>query len=279
MYKITNKKILNEDVIKLDIEAPLIAKKAKAGQFVIIRVNEFGERIPLTIADYDRAKGTITIIVQKVGKTTFLLCELEKGKNIADITGPLGNPTEILKNKKVAVIGGGVGCAIAYPQAKALFKQNCDITIISGFRNKNLVILEDEMKAISNNLYIVTDDGSYGEKGFVTNKLEMLLNSGEEFDLVLAIGPMGMMKAVADITRIKKTPTVISMNALMIDGTGMCGCCRVKVDGKMKFACIDGPDFDAHLVDFDEAINRISIYKDKERQSFEKHLCRLGGAK
>ena len=275
MFKIIDKKMLNDIVAKIDIFAPLIAKKAKAGQFIILRINEFGERIPLTINNYDKDNGTITIIVQKIGKTTHLLAELNKGDTILDIVGPLGKPTEILKNKKIAIIGGGVGCAIAYPQAKAFWSNNCDVSIIAGFRNKDLVILEEEMKQISNKLYILTDDGSYGEKGFVTNKLNNLLVTKIPFDLILTIGPLGMMKAVADISKKYNIPTVASMNSLMIDGTGMCGCCRLKVNGKMRFSCVDGPDFDAHAVDFDEVIARNTIYRTQEDKKLGDHICRL----
>ena len=236
MYKIVQKRQLNSAVTLMEVEAPLIAKKAQAGQFIIFRVDEKGERVPLTIADYDREKGTVTIIFQIVGRSTMLLNQLEVGDSILDFVGPLGKPSEVEGFKKVAVIGGGVGCAIAYPTAKALFKNGTEVDMIAGFRSKDIVILEDEMRAACTNLYITTDDGTYGEKGFVTNKLQSLIDAGNKYDCVIAIGPVIMMKFVAQVTRPYGIKTIVSLNPIMIDGTGMCGGCRVKVDGKIKFA-------------------------------------------
>lgn len=259
------------------IDAPLIARKAKAGQFIIFRTDELGERIPLTIADYNDVEGTITIIFQKVGKSTHQLGLMEEGDYILDVVGPLGVPTHFEEGiKRVAVIGGGVGCAIAYPQAKALYSCGINVDVIAGFRSKDIVILEDEMKAVSDNLYITTDDGSYGTKGFVTAKLQELINSGNEYDCVIAIGPVPMMKFVCDVTKPYGIKTIVSLNPIMIDGTGMCGGCRVTVDGKIKYACVDGPDFDGHEVDFDELIRRNSAYKESEDHA-KSHICRLTG--
>ncbi len=273
MYKIVHKKKLNENVIRMEIEAPFIAKKAMAGQFIILRVDEHGERMPLTIADYNREKGTITIIFQVVGNTTKLLASLEEGDSLLDFVGPLGKATEFGKIKKACVIGGGVGCAIAYPSAKQLFYDNVRVDVIAGFRNKDIVILEDEFKAVCDNLYITTDDGSYGEQGFVTNKLKQLIDSGNEYDLVVAIGPVPMMKFVCDVTKPYGIKTIVSLNPIMIDGTGMCGGCRVNVGGEIKFACVDGPDFDGHLVNFDELMRRNSAYR--ERETHDKEHCRM----
>ena len=274
MFKIVKKDILNPSMTRMEIEAPLIAKKAKAGQFIILRVDEFGERIPLTIADYSEKKGTVTIIYQKVGATTRLLDSLNEGEYILDFIGPLGKATELDGYKKVAVIGGGAGCAIAYPQAKALHNMGTYVDVIAGFRNKDLIILEDEMSKISDRLIIMTDDGSNGYKGFVTNALEEQLKSGVDYDLVIAIGPLPMMKAVCMLTKEYNVKTIVSMNPIMIDGTGMCGGCRLTVGGKTKFACVDGPDFDGHEVDFDESIRRLGMYKKQEREAME-HPCRL----
>ena len=276
MYKIVQKRQLNSAVTLMEVEAPLIAKKAQAGQFIIFRVDEKGERVPLTIADYDREKGTVTIIFQIVGRSTMLLNQLEVGDSILDFVGPLGKPSEVEGFKKVAVIGGGVGCAIAYPTAKALFKNGTEVDMIAGFRSKDIVILEDEMRAACTNLYITTDDGTYGEKGFVTNKLQSLIDAGNKYDCVIAIGPVIMMKFVAQVTRPYRIKTIVSLNPIMIDGTGMCGGCRVKVDGKIKFACVDGPDFDGHLVDFDELMKRNTSYKEEEAEE-RAHVCRLTG--
>lgn len=264
MYKIVKKEVLNPTVTLMQIEAPFVAKRAKAGQFIILRVHEHGERIPLTIADHDEEKGTVTIIFQIVGKTTMLLNAKNEGDTIADFVGPLGKPSVIESGKNVCVIGGGVGCAIAYPTAKAFHEAGSRVTSIVGFRNKDLVILEDDFKACSDAYHLMSDDGSVGQKGLVTNKLEELIQSGEVFDEVVAIGPLIMMKFVCQLTKKYNIKTTVSMNPIMIDGTGMCGCCRLMVDGKMKFACVDGPDFDGHLVDFDEAMKRNSAYKEQE---------------
>ena len=274
MYKIIRKKVLNPTVVLMDIAAPAIAKKAEPGQFIILRVDEEGERIPLTIADYDRENGTVTIIFQVVGQTTMALSKLEEGEYISDFVGPLGVASHVDGLKKVAVICGGVGSAIAYPVAKKLHNLGAKVDVIVGFRNKDLLILEDEFKAASDRLFIMTDDGSYGEKGLVTSALERLIKEGNEYDEVIAIGPIVMMKFVAQLTKTYGIKTVVSMNPIMIDGTGMCGGCRLSVGGKVKFACVDGPDFDGHEVDFDEAISRASMYKEFERQAHE-HECNL----
>lgn len=275
MFKIVEKRRLNDSMTLMVVDAPFIAKKANAGQFIILRVNEFGERIPLTIADYNREKGTVTIIYQKVGKTTMLLDELNEGDAILDFIGPLGKASELEGYKKVAVIGGGAGCAIAYPQAKALHGMGAHVDMIAGFRNKDIVILEDEMRAASNNLTIMTDDGSNGNKGFVTDALRHNIENGAGYDLVVAIGPLVMMRAICDMTKEYGIKTIISMNPIMIDGTGMCGGCRLTVGGKTKFACVDGPDFDGHEVDFDEAIKRTRTYFDMEKESVREYNCRL----
>lgn len=274
MFKIIKKETLNDFVSRMVVEAPLIAKKALAGQFIILRVNEYGERMPLTIADKDPVKGTITIIYQKVGKTTEDLDLFNEGDSILDFVGPLGQPSELEGYKKVAVIGGGVGCAIAYPQAKALKEMGVYVDIIAGFRNKDLIILEEDMKAVCDKLILVTDDGSNGNQGFVTNALQKEIDAGAEYDFVIAIGPVPMMKAVSDLTRPYKIKTMVSMNPIMIDGTGMCGGCRLTVGGVTKFACVDGPDFDGHQVDFDEAMKRNGIYRKHEH---DRKNCRLLG--
>lgn len=274
MFKILRKKCLNENVVLMDIEAPFVAKKALAGQFIIFRVDEEGERIPLTIADYDREKGKVTIIFQTVGLSTKKLAMKNEGEYISDFVGPLGKPTELSGVKNVCVIGGGVGCAIAYPQAKSLFNDGVEVDVIAGFRSRDIVILEDEMKAVSNKLIITTDDGSYGEKGFVTTALEEQIKNGAGYDAVVAIGPIPMMKFVCDVTKKYGVKTIVSLNPIMIDGTGMCGGCRVTVGGKTKFACVDGPDFDGHEVDFDELMKRNTLYKKEERESD----CRLMGS-
>lgn len=266
MFKIVRKEELNPTVTLMEIEAPLVAKKAQPGQFIIIRVNETGERIPLTVADFDREKGTVTIIFQIVGGTTQLLNSLNENDYVLDFVGPLGKASEIEGFKKVCVIGGGVGSAIAYPTAKGLSQNGCEVTTIAGFRNKDLVILEDEFKEVSDNFYLVSDDGSVGRKGLVTDVLKELLDNGEQFDEVIAIGPLIMMKFVCKLTKEYNVKTVVSMNPIMIDGTGMCGGCRLSVGGETKFACVDGPDFDGHLVDFDEAMSRSRQYSE-----FEKH--------
>lgn len=274
MYKIVKKRVLNPTVVLMDIAAPAIAKKAEPGQFIILRVDEEGERIPLTIADFNRENGTVTIIFQIVGKTTQALSEIEEGQFICDFVGPLGVASHVEGLKKVAVIGGGVGSAIAYPVAKKLHNLGAKVDVIVGFRNKDLLILEEEFKAASDRLFIMTDDGSYGEKGLVTAALEKLIKEGNEYDEVIAIGPLVMMKFVAQLTKQYGIKTVVSMNPIMIDGTGMCGGCRLTVGGKVKFACVDGPDFDGHEVDFDEAISRSSMYKDFEKHALEHH-CNL----
>ena len=278
MYKIVRKEVLNPSVSLIEVEAPYIARKAEPGQFIILRVDEKGERIPFTIADYDRDKGTVTVIFQIVGKSTESLNELGEGDSLQDMVGPLGVASNCEGVKKVAVIGGGLGTAIAYPQAKKLHSMGVSVDMINGFRNKDLIIIEDLCKAACTNLYTMTDDGSNGNQGFVTAKLEELINSGEKYDLVVAIGPLVMMKAVCDLTRKYDIKTIVSMNPIMIDGTGMCGGCRITVGGETKFACVDGPDFDGHLVDFDSAIARSRMFKNQEAESRERaHKCRLEG--
>lgn len=274
MYKIVKKKVLNPTVTLMEIDAPLIAKKAEPGQFIILRVDEDGERIPLTVAGYDREAGTVRIIFQIVGATTEKLNHLEEGDCIHDFVGPLGVPTHTDGLKKVCVVGGGVGCAIALPVAEKLHELGCEVHSIVGFRNKDLVILEDEFKACSDKFILMTDDGSYGEKGVVTAPLEKLINDGEKYDLVITIGPLIMMKFVVKTTKPHNIPTTVSMNPIMIDGTGMCGGCRLTVGGETKFACVDGPDFDGFKVDFDEAMKRGSMYKPFERHAYEE-TCNL----
>lgn len=278
MYRIIRKKELNSSVTQMEIEAQLVAKKAEPGQFIILRVDENGERIPLTIADFDRENGTVTIIFQVVGATTEKLNELNEGDSILDFVGPLGNSSELDGIKKAAVIGGGVGCAIAYPIAKKLHKLGAQVHSIVGFRNKELVILEEEFSNVSNIMHIMTDDGTSGEKGLVTDALKQLIESGNEYDVVFAIGPLVMMKFVCELTKKYNIKTIVSMNPIMIDGTGMCGGCRLTVDGKTKFACIDGPDFNGHLIDFDEAIERSSMYKDFEKHKREENCNLLKGS-
>lgn len=276
MVKIVRKKELNPTVTLMEVEAPRIARKAQPGQFIIFRVDERGERVPLTIADKDRSKGTVTIIFQKVGLSTELLGDLNEGDFILDFVGPLGIPTDIPQEvKRVCVIGGGVGSAIAYPQAKALHEGGVAVDVIAGFRSKDIVILEDEFRAVSDNFYIMTDDGTYGEKGLVTNKLQERIAAGDAYDLVIAIGPIPMMKFVCKTTEPYGIKTLVSLNPLMIDGTGMCGCCRVTVGGKVRFACVDGPDFDGHQVDFDELMNRNAVYREQENEEKERHRCRV----
>ncbi len=276
MVKIVRKKGLNPSVTLLEVEAPLIAKKARAGQFIILRLDEQGERIPLTIADFDRERGTVTIIFQKVGLTTQLLSELNEGDVILDFVGPLGCPTELPENaRRICVVGGGVGCAIAYPQAKTCHAEGLEVDVIAGFRSRDIVILEEEFRSVSDHCYIMTDDGSYGEQGFVTVKLKELIDSGVHYDAVIAIGPIPMMKFVSKTTEPYGIKTLVSLNPIMIDGTGMCGGCRVTVGGKMKFACVDGPDFDGHAVDFDELMNRNAVYRTQEAEEKERHDCRM----
>ena len=267
MYKIVKKKSLNPTVTLMEIDAPLIAKKAEPGQFIILRVDENGERIPLTVAGYDREAGTVRIIFQIVGATTEKLNHLNEGDYIHDFVGPLGVPTHTDGLKKVCVVGGGVGCAIALPVAEKLHEIGCEVHSIVGFRNKDLVILEDEFKACSDKFILMTDDGSYGQKGVVTAPLEEMIKAGENYDLVITIGPLIMMKFVVKTTKPYNIPTTVSMNPIMIDGTGMCGGCRLLVGGETKFACVDGPEFDGHLVDFDAAMERAALYKDFEREA------------
>lgn len=274
LNEIIFKKELNPTVTKMEIYSPFIAKKAEPGEFIILRVNEEGERIPLTVAGFDREKGTVTIIFQIVGGTTMLLNTLNVGDSLHDFVGPLGKATETEGLKKVAVVGGGVGCAIAYPVAKKLHDNGCEVHSIIGFRNKDLVILEEEFNEVSNKLCLMTDDGSYGTKGLVTNALEELINAGNQYDEVIAIGPLVMMKFVTLLTKKYNIKTIVSMNPIMIDGTGMCGCCRLTVGGKTKFACVDGPDFDGFEVDFDEAISRSRSYTEFEAKAREKS-CNL----
>lgn len=274
MFKIVNKRILNPTVMLMDIEAPLIAAKAQPGQFIILRVDGDGERIPLTVAGYDREKGTVRIIFQIVGATTEKLSHKNAGDFISDFAGPLGKVTETDGLKKVCVVGGGVGCAIALPVAQKLHESGCEVHSIIGFRSKDLVILEDEFAAASERLEIMTDDGSYGTKGVVTEPLRKAIASGENYDEVIAIGPLIMMKFVVAETKQAGIKTVVSMNPIMIDGTGMCGGCRLTVGGKVKFACVDGPDFDGFEVDFDEAMKRGAMYRGFERHKYEE-TCNL----
>jgi ferredoxin--NADP+ reductase len=274
MFKIVEAEFLAPDIKKFEIVAPRIAKKRQAGQFVIVRLHEHGERIPLTIADSDLAAGTITVIVQGVGKTTKLMNSLEAGDVILDVVGPLGKASEVKKYGTVVVIGGGVGTAIAYPTSVAMKQAGNHVISIVGARSKELVILEDEIRAISDEVYITTDDGTYGQKGFVTDKLKELIEVGRQLDFVLAIGPIPMMRAVAETTRPHGIKTVVSLNSIMVDGTGMCGGCRVLVDNRSQFACVDGPEFDAHKVDFDVLAQRNAQYRDAERRAleeFQKH--------
>jgi ferredoxin--NADP+ reductase len=274
MYKIISKRELNPTVTMMDIEAPLVAKKAQPGQFIILRVDENGERIPLTVAGCDSEKGTVKIIFQIVGASTELLNHKNEGDYIQDFVGPLGRATHTDGLKKVAIVGGGVGCAIALPVAQKLHELGCEVHSIIGFRSKDLLILEDEFKAASDKLVIMTDDGSYGEKGVVTEPLKRLIESGEQYDEVIAIGPLIMMKFVTLTTKPYNIKTIVSMNPIMIDGTGMCGGCRLTVGGKTKFACVDGPEFDGFEVDFDEAMSRGAMYRPFEQEQRE-HVCNL----
>lgn len=274
MFEITEKKVLNPTVTLMTVKAPFVAKKAQAGQFIIVRPFCDSERIPLTIADYDREQGLVTIIFQIVGATTLELNNLNVGDSVADFVGPLGNPTITEGLKKVAVIGGGVGCAIAYPVAKKLHQEGAIVHSIVGFRNKDLVILRDEFEKVSDKYVLMSDDGSVGEKGLVTDALKKLIESGEKYDEVITIGPVIMMKFVCKLTKEYGIKTVVSMNPIMIDGTGMCGGCRLTVNGKTKFACVDGPDFDGHEVDFDSAMKRGASYKPFEKHKYEEK-CNL----
>ena len=275
MYRIAYKKDLNEQVTLMKIEAPLIAKKARPGQFIIFRIDEYGERVPLTIADTDPEAGTVTIIFQKVGLSTNLLGSMNAGDSILDFVGPLGAATDLDGIKKAAVIGGGVGCAIAYPTAKALYQAGAEVDMIAGFRSEDLVIIREEMEAASSRFFLCTDDGSAGRKGFVTDQLRELLEQGEQYDAVFAIGPVPMMKFVSLLTKEWGVRTIVSLNPIMIDGTGMCGGCRVTVGGQVKFACVDGPDFDGHQVDFDELMKRNGIYREQEQEENRCLDCRM----
>ena len=276
MYRIVEKEYLNPTVVKIVVEAPRVARKAEPGQFIILKIDEVGERVPFTVAGFDREKGLVTVIFQIVGATTERLAELNAGDFILDFAGPLGQPTEVGQVKKVAVIGGGLGCAIALPQAKALHDKGVEVDIIAGFKNRDLVILEKEMRDASTRLILTTDDGSVGRSGFVTQVLKDEVEAGAVYDLVIAIGPVIMMKFVEKLTRELNLPLIVSLNPIMIDGTGMCGGCRVRVGGEIKFACVDGPDFDGHLVDFDELMARNRTYTSEERDAHEKHKCRIG---
>ena len=270
MYQILKKQTLNANTKLMVIDAPHVARKAEPGQFIILRVSAEGERIPLTIADFDREKGSVTIIFQEVGATTQALGSLNEGECLHDFVGPLGKASELEGLKKVAVVGGGLGCAIAYPQAKKLHEMGAEVDLIAGFRSKDIIILEDEMKNACTNLHIVTDDGSNGRKALVTQVLKELIDAGNQYDAVITIGPMIMMKFVCETTRPYSIKTIVSMNTIMVDGTGMCGGCRLTVGGETKFACVDGPDFDGHLVDFDGAMRRGAMYKAQERAAVER---------
>ena len=274
MNRILEREALNPTVTRLKVEAPLIARKAEPGQFVILRTDEDGERIPLTVADFDREEGSVTVIFQVVGATTEKLNHLQPGDMLHDFVGPLGRATRTEGLKKVAVVGGGVGCAIAYPVTKKLHEQGCEVHAIVGFRNQDLVILEKEFRQASSRFVPMSDDGSWGEKGLVTDALRKLIESGEQYDEVITIGPLIMMKFVCKLTKEFGVKTVASMNPIMIDGTGMCGGCRLTVGGKMRFACVDGPEFDGHEIDFDEAMARNAAYRDFERHAYEE-TCNL----
>ena len=275
MYRIVRKEALKPTVILYEIEAPMVAKKAEPGQFIILRVDENGERIPITIHDYDREKGTVTIIVQTVGATTEKLSHKQQGEFIQDFVGPLGRPTETEGKKKVCVVGGGVGCAIAYPVLKKFHDCGAEVHAVVGFKNKDVVILEDKFKSASDVMKLVTDDGSYGEKGLVTDALKQLIEEGNQYDEIFAIGPAIMMKFVSKTTEPYGIPTTVSMSPIMVDGTGMCGGCRLTVGGETKFACVDGPDFDGHKVDYDELMSRNSVYRDREAEERKTHICRI----
>ncbi len=277
MYKIAKKRVLNSQVKLMEIEAPLVANKALPGQFIIFRVDKQGERVPLTVAGVNKETGTVTIIFQEIGYTTKKLGALNEGDYIEDFVGPLGTASHLGGYKKVAVIGGGLGLAIAYPQAKALHDQGTTVHVISGFRSEDLILLKEEVEAIADKAIFMTDDGSNGNKGLVTDALRKLIESGEEYDAVIAIGPLIMMKFVCLLTKEFGIKTLVSMNPIMVDGTGMCGACRVTVGGVTKFACVDGPDFDGHLVDFDEAMKRQALYKNQEQEKMMTGDCKLGG--
>ena len=276
MFKILSKRRLNPTMTWLVIDAPLVAKKARPGQFIILRTDEYGERIPLTMAGHDAEKGTIDLIYAAVGRTTMLMDQLEEGDYLLDVVGPLGKPTHMEGLKRVAVVGGGTGNALAYPLATGMHKEGIHVDMIAGFKNKEMVILEDEFKAGTDRLFLTTDDGSYGEKGFTTDKLKELIEAGNEYDEIVAVGPPVMMKFVCKIAEEYGIPSVASLTAYMIDGTGMCGGCRCVIGGENKFVCVDGPEFDGSLVDWDELIRRYSFYKDQEQED-AKHICRLTG--
>lgn len=272
-YEIISKKQFSEKVNEYVVYAPDVAHRARAGQFIILRVTEDGERVPFTVCDYDREKGMITILVQTVGYSTMILEKLSVGDSICDFVGPLGKPTDLSGFDKILLVGGGIGSAVIYPQAKQLMLENKAADVIVGARNESLVIYENDFKKFSNEFFVMTDDGSAGEKGFVTDKIKNLLDEGRKYDCIFAVGPLPMMKAVCALTKNYGVKTIVSMNTIMVDGTGMCGSCRLTVDGKVKYACVDGPEFDGHLVDFDEAINRSKFYKEQEKE----HVCRLTG--
>ncbi len=282
MYKVVTKRFLNEakTICLFEIEAPLVAKHAQAGQFVIFRLDEQGERVPVSVAGWDREKGTVTVMVQAAGRTTKMLHTVEQGDYISDFVGPLGRATEMDGLKKVCVVGGGVGCAIAYPIAKEMHKKGIEVTFIGGFRSADIVILKDELKEASDKLIMCTDDGTYGEKGFTTQYLKQEIDANiaegkPQFDRAIAIGPDIMMKFLADTTRPYGIKTIISLDPIMVDGTGMCGGCRVTVGGEVKFACVDGPDFDGHKVDYAELMNRNGVYRDQEAENEKTHMCRM----
>lgn len=276
MNKILKKRQLSENVNEYVVDAPEVAKHACPGQFVILRVDSEGERVPFTIADADDINGTITILVQTIGMTTYKLSLLNEGDCIHDFVGPLGNPTDLGEYENIVLVGGGIGSAVIYPQAKFRHKSGLKCDVIVGARNKSLLVYEDEFRANSDNLYVVTDDGSYGEKGFVTNKLEALITEGKKYDCVFAVGPVMMMKAVCDLTKKYGIKTIVSMNSTMVDGTGMCGCCRLSVGGETKYACVDGPEFDGHQVDFMESVNRGKFYKEYECECYKRELEKNG---
>lgn len=272
-FELVSVRRLADRVNEYVVYAPKVARHCKAGQFVILRVDEDGERVPFTVCDYSREEGTVCILVQEVGYTTALLARLKKGDRLADFVGPLGNPTDLSSYKRILLVGGGIGSAVIYPQAKQLAAEGRPADIVVGARNESLLIYQDEFRRHARDFYPVTDDGSNGRKGFVTDIVRELLESGKEYDVALAVGPLPMMRAVCDLTREFSLPTVVSMNPVMVDGTGMCGCCRLTVGGEVKYACIDGPEFDGHKVDFDEAMQRLRTYKAQE----EEHMCRLRG--
>ena len=270
-FEIVSKRQLAPNVHEYVVYAPMVAQHCLAGQFIILRTDENGERVPFTICDYSRKDGTVCILVQEVGYTTLKLSRMNQGDCLEDFVGPLGNPTDLSAYSRICLVGGGIGTAVIYPQAKQLFSEKKQVDVIVGARNKDLLMYVDNFKANCNDLYLVTDDGSSGKQGFVTDMLDELVRGGKQYDCVFAVGPLAMMKAVCKLTKSLSIPTIVSMNSMMVDGTGMCGCCRVSVGGKIMYACIDGPEFDGHLVDFDEAILRSKTYKEQEQE----HLCNL----